>query len=129
MITDPISDMLTRIRNGLAVGKTDISLPYSNFKQRLATILTKEGYLAGVEEVTSPYRNLVIKLKYVKGVPAIRHVQRVSKPGSRFYASKEDIPRVLSGLGISVVSTSQGLMTNKEAKQKNLGGEIVCEVY
>lgn len=129
MITDPISDMLTRIRNGLAVGKTDVVVPYSNFKERLAKILIKEGYLAGMEEVTAPYRSLVIRLKYDKGQPAIRYLKRISKPGNRFYASKEEVPRVLSGLGLSVVSTSQGLMTNKEAKVKHLGGEVICEIY
>ena len=128
-MTDPISDMLTRIRNGLAVGKTEVMVPYSNLKERLAKILVHEGYLEAVEEVTSPLRSLMVRLKYQAGAPAIRHVARVSKPGNRLYVSKEKLPRVLSGMGIAIISTSQGVMTNKEARQKKLGGEVICELY
>ncbi|HBV33386.1 TPA: 30S ribosomal protein S8 [Patescibacteria group bacterium] len=128
-MTDPISDMLTRIRNGLAVGKTEVAVPYSNLKERMAKILVQEGYLDAVEEVTSPYRSLMLRLKYQEGQPAIRHLARVSKPGNRLYVNKDQLPKVLSGLGVAIISTSQGVMTNKEARQKKLGGEVICELY
>ncbi|MFH1111550.1 MAG: 30S ribosomal protein S8 [Patescibacteria group bacterium] len=129
-MTDPISDMLTRIRNGLAAGKSEVVVPFSTIKERLAKILVKEGYLAGVEEINTPFRNLVVQLKYeAMGKPAIQYIQRVSTPGNRQYVSKDKLPQVLSGLGIALVSTSQGLMTNKEARRKNIGGEVICEIY
>ncbi|MFH1866476.1 MAG: 30S ribosomal protein S8 [Patescibacteria group bacterium] len=128
-MTDPISDMLTRIRNSLAVGKTEVVVPYSNLKERLAKLLLQEGYLTGVEEINAPYRSLLVQLKYQGDKPAIRYIQRVSRPGNRRYVSKEKLPTVLSGLGIALISTSQGVMTNKEARKKKLGGEVICELY
>ncbi len=129
-MTDPISDMLTRIRNGLAAGKSEVVIPFSTIKERLIKILIREGYLTGVEEIDLPWRSLVVRLKYeTDGKPAIRHIQRVSTPGNRAYVSKDKLPQVLSGLGIALISTSQGLMTNKEARRRNLGGEVICELY
>ncbi|MFA4937393.1 MAG: 30S ribosomal protein S8 [Patescibacteria group bacterium] len=129
-MTDPISDMLTRIRNGLAAGKSEVVIPFSTIKHRLVEILIKEKYLTSVEEVTTPWRSLMVRLKYeADDKPAIRHIKRISTPGNRFYVSKDKLPQVLSGLGIALISTSQGLMTNKEAHRKNIGGEVICEVY
>jgi small subunit ribosomal protein S8 len=129
MMTDPIADMLTRIRNAAAIRKTEISLPLSRVKFEIAKILEKEGYLAGVEKSAADHGTLKLKLKYDHQGPAIRDVQRISKPGRRVYAQKTDLPTVLNGIGIAIVSTSAGLMTNKEARKRGLGGEVVCEVF
>lgn len=128
-MTDPISDMLTRIRNALMVRKPEVVVPYSRFKSRLAELLVKEGYLTAVSEINAPYRSLKLRLGYEHGQPTIRNLTRVSRPGKRSYRKTGELPYVLSGLGIAVVSTSQGLMTNKEAQAKRLGGEIICEIY
>lgn len=128
-MTDPISDMLTRIRNALLARQSETLVPYSTIKAGLANILQREGYLAAVEEVHNPYRSLLLKLKYQSGQPAIRNLKRISKPGNRRYVKSIELPRVLSGLGTAVISTSQGLMTVKEAKQRKLGGEVICEIY
>lgn len=129
MMTDPIADMLTRIRNASAIRKPEIVLPLSRVKFEISKILEKEGYLAGVEKVEGPKPSLKLQLKYGAEGPAVRDVKRISKPGRRVYAPKTDLPRVLNDIGIAVVSTSAGLMTNKEARKRGLGGEIVCEVY
>ena len=130
MITDPISDMLTRIRNASAVKKPDVVLPYSNMKYSIAKILEKEGYLGQVEKVTTGrFTELKVALKYKDSKPAISKVDRVSKPGRRVYAKHTDLPRVLSDMGIAIVSTPNGLMTNKEARKRHLGGEVICEIY
>ncbi|MBI5733848.1 MAG: 30S ribosomal protein S8 [Candidatus Kerfeldbacteria bacterium] len=128
-MTDPISDMLTRIRNALLARQTETLVPYSKVKAGLANILQREGYLAGVEEINNPYRSLLLKLKYQSGQPAIRNLKRISKPGNRRYVKSIELPRVLSGLGTAIISTSQGLLTVKEAKQRKLGGEVICEIY
>ncbi len=130
MITDPISDLLTRIRNAYAVNKTEVRLPYSKMKLAVAKILTEEGYASAVEKtVANGHPELRIVLKYDAGEAAIRSVKRVSKPGLRAYAGFADLPRVLSDRGIAIVSTSQGVMTNKAARKRKLGGEVICEVY
>lgn len=125
--------MLTRIRNAQAVKKAEVVVPYGKFKHQLATLLASEGWLAGVEKVDSSkgnYAELRLKLKYTKsGRPAMMKISRVSTPGRRVYAGKERLPFVLNGMGIAVISTSQGLMTNIEARKKGVGGEIVCEIY
>jgi len=132
-MTDPISDMLTRIRNSQAVNKSEVTLPYSKVKLEIAKILSEEGYLKKVETVESQTGfgdEIKIVLKYVepkKG--AITNIKRISTPGRRVYAAKDNLPRVLNNLGIAVISTSQGLMTNKKAKKMGVGGEVVCEVY
>lgn len=129
MMTDPIADMLTRLRNAAAVRKQEIVLPLSRVKFEIAKILEKEGYLSGVETTDAHHGQLKLKMRYTEDGPAIRDVQRISKPGRRVYAAKADLPRVLNDHGIAVISTSSGLMTNKEARKRGLGGEVVCEVY
>lgn len=129
MNTDPISDMLTRIRNAQAVKKTDVVLSYSKMKEAIANILSHEGYIASVEtQGEGTVRSLRLKLKYDHNRPVIRSIQRVSTPGRRVYAGAGELPRVMSGLGIAIISTSNGLMTNKEARTRKLGGEVICEV-
>ncbi len=137
-MTDPIADMLTRIRNASAVGKREILVPMSKIKYEIARILKKEGWILDVEKVkskvkknkSSVFDEIKIVLKYKKnGRSVITSIKRVSKPGLRVYADKNNLPRVLNNLGIAIISTSSGLMTNKEARKKSLGGEIICEIY
>jgi len=129
MMTDPIADMLTRLRNASAVKKEEVVLPYSKLKAEVAKILEQSGYILGYEKLTENGNELKIKLKYKDNTPAITAIKRISKPGRRVYVSKDHLPIVLNNLGLAIISTSHGLMTNKEAKTKGLGGEIVCEVY
>lgn len=130
-MTDPIADMLTRIRNAQAVSKARVEMPYSKVKHNLATILKEEGYLEDVrksEDANKPV--LVVMLKYnSEGVSVIRSVQRISKPGRRVYARNTELPYILNNIGIAVISTSHGLMTNKKARKQKLGGEVICEIY
>ncbi len=129
-MTDSIADMLTRIRNAQAVKKTEVILPWSKLKYNLAQILVKEKYLAAAEKIDQQGKNnLLLKLKYQADGPVIKSLIRISKPGRRVYRQYQELPYVLNNLGIAVVSTSQGLMTNKEARKKKLGGEILCEIY
>ncbi len=129
-MTDPISDMLTRIRNAQAVKKTDLTLPFSKVKFHIAKILESEGYVRKAEQVTEgKFPMLRIELKYEQNEPRIRMIKRISKPGLRVYTKATDLPRVLSGLGIAIISTPNGFMTNKEARARRLGGEVVCEVF
>ncbi|MFH1088830.1 MAG: 30S ribosomal protein S8 [Candidatus Uhrbacteria bacterium] len=129
MMTDPLSDMLTRIRNAQAVRKVEVTIPFSKIKFSLAKILEQEGFVTRVEESTEDTRPVIrMVLKYDHREPAIRMIKRISKPGRRVYTKNTDLPRVLSGLGIAIVSTSNGLMTNKEARARKLGGEVICEV-
>ncbi len=130
MITDPISDMLTRIRNAQSVKQNEISLPYSKLKYSIAKILEKEGYVGTVgKDEADKFTKLTIAMKYDAGTPAITALKRVSKPGCRVYAKFNELPRVLSDMGIAIISTPNGLMSNKEARKRHLGGEIICEVY
>ncbi len=130
MMTDPIADMLTRVRNALSVRKREVILPASNIKFAIAKILEKEGYLGGVERTTHVgHPALKLTLAYEAGSPRIRSVRRVSTPGRRVYVKSDALPRVMSGLGIVILSTPNGLMTNKEARVRKLGGEVICEVY
>ena len=131
---DPISDMLTRIRNASAVRKPEVLLPYSKIKHQIALILSREGFVGKVVKVEKGDENafdmLRIGLKYDgDNKSVIRHLKRVSKPGLRVYCGKNELPVVLNNLGLAIISTSQGLMTNGEAKKKGVGGEVVCEVY
>lgn len=134
-MTDPIADMLTRIRNALAVRKPEVVLPYSKIKIAIAEILYQYNYIKKAEKIAAgvagnKFDEIKISLKYLGGKePAIRNLKRISKPGRRIYATKDELPVVLNNLGIAIISTSQGLMTNKEAKKKSLGGEVVCEIY
>lgn len=129
MMTDPIADMLTRVRNGALVRKREVVVPFSKLKLALATILLKAGYLGAVEQVTSPQPAILIKLKYEGGTSAIAHAARISKPGARHYVKNDDLAPVLGGYGLRIISTSQGLMTDAEARAKKLGGEVLCEIY
>ena len=137
-MTDPIADMLTRIRNASAVGKETVVLPMSEIKYGIAQILEREGHIAKVEVVktkskkngSAVFDELKIILKYKKdNRPAITSLKRISKPGRRVYASKEKLPRVLNNLGLAIISTSRGLLTNKEAAKAGIGGEVICEIY
>ena len=134
-MTDPIADMLTRIRNAMAVRKPEVVLPFSKMKLSIAEILKTAGYLVDAKKVVkgqdgNAHDQIKLVLKYIGGKEsAITKIKRISKPGLRVYASKDELPVVLNHLGIAIISTSQGLMTNKEAKKKNLGGEVICEIY
>lgn len=128
-MNDPISDMLTRIRNGQSSNKKTVSMPSSSAKKAIAEVLKNEGYIIDFELITeSSIDNLVIQLKYHQGLPVIEDIQRSSKPGLRVYKNKEDLPQVLGGLGIAIISTSAGVMSDKEAREKGIGGEVICTV-
>lgn len=128
--TDPIADLLTRIRNAIAVGKTEITVPASKIKMTVAEQLKKAGYLEAVKMVEgSPRGTIIITINGPGQTAAITEIQRVSKPGQRVYAKAAEIPRVKSGRGIVLVSTSQGVMTGNQAKKAQLGGEVLCKVY
>jgi len=132
-IADPISDMLTRIRNAALVRKTDASMPSTKVLVAIAKVLHEEGYINGFEvtrEEGKPYPTLTIGLKYTHDKrPAIREIKRVSKSGLRIYRGKDELPRVKNGLGVSIVTTSQGVMTGYEARRRGIGGEVICTVY
>jgi len=128
-MTDPIADMLTRIRNGQAAGKKSVKLPSSKLKSAIAKVLKEEGYITDfqIEEIGS-HKEMTIVLKYYNGVPVIEKVSRVSRPGLRIYKSKDELPKVLGGLGIAIVSTSNGVMTDRAARAIGHGGEVICTV-
>ena len=130
-ISDPIADMLTRVRNASRARHTEVVVPASRTKREIARILKEEGFIADVrEERAGPSQLLRLELKYVDGkVPVVSGLKRISKPGLRVYARKTDIPRVLGGLGLVIVSTSKGIMTGTQAKQAELGGEILAYVW
>ena len=130
-ITDPIADMLTRIRNANASKHESVSVPTSKIKVEIARILLDEGYISGYEVIEDNKQGMInITLKYgANKQKVITGLKRVSKPGLRIYAGKEDLPRVLKGLGIAIISTSQGLMTDKEARKLNIGGEVLAFVW
>ncbi len=129
MMTDPIADMLTRIRNAQKVGKREVSLPASNLKAELAKLLMQEGYIEGYEvEGEGVRRTLRITLKYFEGQPVIELIERASRPGLRMYKGKDELPRVMGGLGIAIISTPRGLMTDRAARAAGVGGEVLCFV-
>lgn len=132
-MTDPIADLLTRIRNAIMAGHKVVEAPTSNLKREIAKILLEKGYILSykVVEGEGPQAVLKIALKYnpKSKQPAIKGIKRVSRPGLRQYTGVDGIPRVLNGLGIAIISTSRGLMTDKEAKKENIGGEVLCYVY
>jgi small subunit ribosomal protein S8 len=129
-MTDPITDMLNQIRNAEAVEKTEILIPYSKLKNEIANLLSKEGFVGEVKKAAKgKMKGLKITLKYDNGVPAIAGAKRVSKPGQRIYEGFSEIKKVHGGFGISIVSTSKGLMTNKEARKAKLGGEVMCQIW
>jgi small subunit ribosomal protein S8 len=129
MIQDPIADFLTRIRNAQAARHETVRTPSSKLKYRVAKILQTEGYVADVsEKADGPKKTLTLTLKYENKTPKIRSVKRVSKPGLRVYRKAHELPRVMSDFGFAIVSTSAGVMTNKEARRRKLGGEVLCEI-
>ena len=130
-MTDPIADMLTRIRNALAVRKETVEIPSSNMKKAIAEILQKEGYIKDVKVVEDGFNGkLVVTLKYTDGNKSvISGLERKSRPGLRVYSGAENMPKVLGGFGIAIVSTNKGIMTDKQAKAQNVGGEVLCYVY
>jgi len=128
-MTDPIADMLTRIRNAQKAKKLNIELPFAKVKFMIGKILSEHGYLGEVKKIEGPKPVLAIELKYNGKNPAITSVKRESKPGHRMYRKAEELPTVLNGFGLAIVSTSQGMMTVKQAKEKGIGGEVVCSVY
>jgi small subunit ribosomal protein S8 len=130
-VTDPIADMLTRIRNGLVVRKTFVLIPSSKIKVAIAQILLEEGYIQGYEVTNErPQPNIRVWLKYDRNRrPIVTGLERVSTPGRRVYRGKQDLPWVLSGLGIAIVSTPKGVMTGREARRNNVGGEVLCYVW
>ncbi len=129
MMTDPIADMLTRIRNASLVRKKEVSVPFSKLKLALANILVREGYLTKAEMQKDVHPYILLTLKYANNQPAIQSITRVSKPGHRCYVKKEEIKQVLNGFGLSILSTPRGILTNKEARAARVGGELICEIY
>ena len=129
-LTDPIADMLTRVRNANAVMHEKVDVPHSKMKERIAEILKEQGYISNFKIVTEENnKNIRIYLKYVGKERVIKGIKRISKPGRRVYSSVEDMPRVLSGLGIAIVSTSKGIITDKVARAEKVGGEILAFVW
>ena len=130
-MSDPLADMLTRIRNGQGVRKSSVVSPASKMRQRILDVLEREGYIRGYEQVEDDAgRKLInIELKYHEGEPVITEIKRVSKPGLRVYSAVTELPRVRNGLGISIVSTSKGVLSDAEARAQNVGGEVICTVF
>ncbi|MCI0491441.1 MAG: 30S ribosomal protein S8 [Planctomycetes bacterium] len=133
MMTDPIADMLTHIRNAVRIERPQVRMPVSKVKRGLAEVLKREGYIwdwREEDEQGKPCKRLLIDLKYgPNGERVIRHIRRVSKPGRRIYSPADSLKPVLNGLGISIISTSRGVISDREARQRNLGGEVLCEVW
>ncbi|HOB15193.1 MAG TPA: 30S ribosomal protein S8 [Novosphingobium sp.] len=129
-LTDPLGDMLTRIRNGQRAKKDSVLSPASNLRARVLEVLQREGYIRGYsEDETGKHKQLRIELKYFEGEPAIKHVARVSKPGRRIYSGSKELPVIRNGLGITIVSTPRGVLSDAEARAQNVGGEVLAEVF
>jgi small subunit ribosomal protein S8 len=129
-VTDPLGDLLTRIRNGQRAKKDSVLTPASKLRVRVLDVLQREGYIRGYsEEQMGPAAGLRVELKYFEGQPAIKHVARVSKPGRRVYSGSQSLPRVMNGLGITIVSTPRGVLSDAEAREQNVGGEVLAEVF
>ena len=130
-MTDPIADMLTRIRNANVVKHETVDVPASNMKKEIARILLEEGFIRGYDVIEDGKQGIIrIQLKYGQtGERVISGLKRISKPGMRVYAAKHEVPRVLNGLGISIISTSKGILTDKQARKENVGGEVICYVW
>jgi len=129
-MSDPIADMLTRIRNGQNVGFESVTMPSSRRKEAIAKVLCDEGYISdfSVEKLDANKANIVIQLRYFEGQPVIDVIKRVSRPGLRIYKKKDELPKVLGGLGVAIISTSKGLMTDRAARSQGFGGEVICFV-
>ena len=130
-LIDPIGDMITRIRNAQLRSLSNVKIPGSKFRERILHVLKKEGYIADYKLLTdtSNKMNLHVDLKYNDGMPVIREIDRISKPGRRVYAKAETIPKIQNGLGLAIVSTSKGIMSDNEARNQKIGGEIICKVF
>ena len=129
-MSDPIADMLTRIRNGSQAGKDVVAMPASTTKAAIAGVLRDEGYIKSFEvSGEGAGKKLEVRLKYFQGNPVIEEIKRISRPGCRIYAHSDDLPSVRNGLGVALISTSQGMMTDKSARQKQVGGEVICTVF
>ena len=130
MVTDPIGDMIIQIKNAGMAGNRTVTLPYSKAKERIGKILVEEGYLTHIEKIGEPPKaNLRIELRYIDGIHAIDGLKRMSKPGIRLYVDKHSIPSVMGNIGISIVSTSKGIMTGSDARKQGIGGELLCEIW
>lgn len=129
-VNDPLGDMLTRIRNGQRARKDSVLTPASKLRARVLDVLQREGYIRGYSaEDVGPARGIRIELKYFEGQPAIRHLARISKPGRRVYSGASELPRIRNGLGITIVSTPKGVLSDAEAREQNVGGEVLAEVF
>jgi small subunit ribosomal protein S8 len=130
-LVDPIGDMLTRIRNGQMRSLNKINIPFSNFRLKILEVLKKEGYIIdfNIDDDKQKIKFLSVDLKYYEGQPVIKEIKRVSKPGRRVYSRATSIPKVLNGLGLAILSTSKGVMSDTDAIKNNLGGEIICKVF
>ena len=129
-MTDPIADMLTRIRNAIIARHKDVGIPQSKEKLAIAEILLKEGYIKGFTKIENPVQNtLLVELKYIDDKNVITGLERVSKPGLRIYSGVADLPKVLNGMGIAIVSTSKGVMSDREAREQHIGGEVLAYVW
>ncbi len=127
-MSDPVADMLTRIRNGQAAAKADVTMPASNMKKAIAKVLQEEGYIKDFSVSEGAKPELTVTLKYFEGKPVIDMIKRVSRPGLRIFKSNDELPKVLNGLGVAIVSTSKGLMTDRAARSAGIGGEVICLV-
>lgn len=128
-MSDPIADLLTRIRNAQMVGKASLEIPSSKLKQAICQVMADEGYIQGYEVMKDGVKELLkVHLKYFNGKPVIENIERISKPSRRIYKTKDELPKVQGGLGIAIISTSQGVMTDKQARQKGCGGEVICTI-
>ena len=130
-LTDPIGDMFTRIRNGQMRSLDSVNIPSSNFRRNILEILKSEGFIRDfyIEKSENNKINLKINLKYYEGIPVIKEIKRISKPGRRVYSRATSIPRVMNGLGLAILSTPKGVMSDTEARKNNLGGEIICRIF
>ena len=130
-MTDPIADMLTRIRNANTVKHETVDVPASNIKKEIARILLEEGFVKGYDVIEDGKQGIIrLQLKYgIEGERGISGLKRISKPGMRVYSSKDEIPKVLNGLGVAIMSTSKGILTDREARKENVGGEVICYVW
>ena len=129
--TDPIADMITRIRNAQLRTLESVSIPSSKFRAKILDVLKEEGYISDYKFLSDAKNkgSLIINLKYNNGLPVIKEIRRISKPGRRIYTKADSIPKIQSGLGIAIVSTSMGIMSDNDARSKNIGGEIICKVF
>ena len=130
-LADPIGDMLTRIRNGQMRSLNKIEIPFSNFRSKILEVLKNEGYIINfnINDNINNTKSILVDLKYYEGQPVIKEIKRISKPGRRVYSKADSIPRVLNGLGVAILSTSKGVMSDADAAKNNLGGEIICRIF